>query len=215
MAQTTAAALAAPAVASHRCRLHRVPPPRFSQRGPAAWHSTIPAWPQTPAARGDVAPPSKRHTRGATRASIAACLWPCGIGQTRLSRQRLLAASVGAVAVACWAPWWATRSARATGAPPPRCWARWWQLCLNRDRKTHPHPDHLPGARAPGDGSSRVFTRSQPPAVGTRWCCRARASRVADGAPCRRRSSPASAPVPDGFATRLRGHAAVIALARG
>ena len=130
-------------------------------RSAAQHHPRLAANARSP---GDVAR-QPAGTPGAARGQHLQHLWPCGIhqageqaapGRRRGGRGRWRAGRR-----------WATRSARVTGAPPPRCW-RWWRLCRPRDRKrTRTQTTYRQVRVRLEDGSSRVFTRSQPACRGT------------------------------------------------
>ena len=150
MAQTTPAALAAPAVASSLqsctgcCRpLIACDARSVAQPSPPGRKRPQPAvmWPASPAGT----PVAQRA------ASICSTMWPCGIGPEPSSRQQQTSQRGAPWPVACWSAVVGNQIGKGNGRTAATVLgAVGGGYRRPRDRKTHPHPDHLPGARAPG-----------------------------------------------------------------
>jgi hypothetical protein len=146
VAQATPAALAAPAVASSLQAA-----PGAAARWPALPRSAAPpspAWPQTPAARGDVA----RQPAGTPVAQRAASICStCGrVESVQAIEQAAPATGVGAVAGGVLGAVVGNQIGKGNGRTAATVLGAVGGGYAGHEIETHPHPDHLPGARAPG-----------------------------------------------------------------
>ena len=184
MAQTTPAALAAPAVASSLQAAPGAAAPLASaapQRGAAA----SPAWPQTPAARGDVA----RQPAGMPVAQRAASICStCGrVESVQAIEQAAPATGVGAVVGNQIGKGNGRTAATVLGA------VGGGYAGHEIEKRTRTQTTYQVRVRLE-DGSSRVFTRSQPPAVGTPVVLQGKGFRVADEGTLPQAQQPQPAP---------------------
>ena len=192
MAQTTPAALAAPAVASSLQAAPGAAAPLASaapQRGAAP----SPAWPQTPAARGDVA----RQPAGMPVAQRAASICStCGrVESVQAIEQAAPATGVGAVAGGVLGAVVGNQIGKGNGRTAATVLGAVGGGYAGHEieKRTRTQTTYQVRVRLE-DGSSRVFTRSQPPAVGTPVVLQGKGFRVADEGAMPQAQQPQPAP---------------------
>ena len=175
MAQTTPAALAAPAVASSL------------QAAPS------PAWPQTSAARGDMA----RQPAGMPVAQRAASICStCGrVESVQAIEQAAPATGVGAVAGGVLGAVVGNQIGKGNGRTAATVLGAVGGGYAGHEieKRTSTQTTYQVRVRLE-DGSSRVFTRSQPPAVGTPVVLQGKGFRVADEGTLPQAQQPQPAP---------------------
>ena len=175
MAQTTPAALAAPAVASSL------------QAAPS------PAWPQTSAARGDMA----RQPAGMPVAQRAASICStCGrVESVQAIEQAAPATGVGAVAGGVLGAVVGNQIGKGNGRTAATVLGAVGGGYAGHEieKRTRTQTTYQVRVRLE-DGSSRVFTRSQPPAVGTPVVLQGKGFRVADEGTLPQAQQPQPAP---------------------
>ena len=175
MAQTTPAALAAPAVASSL------------QAAPS------PAWPQTSAARGDMA----RQPAGTPVAQRAASICStCGrVESVQAIEQAAPATGVGAVAGGVLGAVVGNQIGKGNGRTAATVLGAVGGGYAGHEieKRTRTQTTYQVRVRLE-DGSSRVFTRSQPPAVGTPVVLQGKGFRVADEGTLPQAQQPQPAP---------------------
>lgn len=178
MAQAMPAALAAPAVASSLQAAPGAAAPLASaapQRGAAP----SPAWPQTPAARGDVV----RQPAGMPVAQRAASICStCGrVESVQAIEQAAPATGVGAVAGGVLGAVVGNQIGKGNGRTAATVLGAVGGGYAGHEieKRTRTQTTYQVRVRLE-DGSSRVFTRSQPPAVGTPVVLQGKGFRVAD-----------------------------------
>ena len=175
VAQATPAALAAPAVASSL------------QAAPS------PAWPQTPAARGDVA----RQPAGMPVAQRAASICStCGrVESVQAIEQAAPATGVGAVAGGVLGAVVGNQIGKGNGRTAATVLGAVGGGYAGHEieKRTRTQTTYQVRVRLE-DGSSRVFTRSQPPAVGTPVVLQGKGFRVADEGTLPQAQQPQPAP---------------------
>ena len=192
VAQATPAALAAPAGASSlqaapggTAPLASAPP----QRGAAP----SPAWPQTPAARGDVA----RQPAGMPVAQRAASICStCGrVESVQAIEQAAPATGVGAVAGGVLGAVVGNQIGKGNGRTAATVLGAVGGGYAGHEieKRTRTQTTYQVRVRLE-DGSSRVFTRSQPPAVGTPVVLQGKGFRVADEGAMPQAQQPQPAP---------------------
>lgn len=192
MAQTMPAALAAPAVASSLQAAPGAAAPLASappQRGAAP----SPTWPQTPAARGDVA----RQPAGTPVAQRAASICStCGrVESVQAIEQAAPATGVGAVAGGVLGAVVGNQIGKGNGRTAATVLGAVGGGYAGHEieKRTRSQTTYQVRVRLE-DGSSRVFTRSQPPAVGTPVVLQGKGFRVADEGTLPQAQQPQPAP---------------------
>ena len=192
VAQATPAALAAPAVASSLQAAPGAAAPLASaapQRGAAP----SPAWPQTPAARGDVA----RQPAGTPVAQRAASICStCGrVESVQAIEQAAPATGVGAVAGGVLGAVVGNQIGKGNGRTAATVLGAVGGGYAGHEieKRTRTQTTYQVRVRLE-DGSSRVFTRSQPPAVGTPVVLQGKGFRVADEGTLPQAQQPQPAP---------------------
>ena len=186
VAQATPVAVAAPAVASS---LQAAPGAVAPQRGAAP----SPAWPQTPAARGDVA----RQPAGTPVAQRAASICStCGrVESVQAIEQAAPATGVGAVAGGVLGAVVGNQIGKGNGRTAATVLGAVGGGYAGHEieKRTRTQTTYQVRVRLE-DGSSRVFTRSQPPAVGTPVVLQGKGFRVADEGAMPQAQQPQPAP---------------------
>lgn len=192
VAQAMPAALAAPAVASSLQAAPGAAAPLASaapQRGAAP----SPAWPQTPAARGDVA----RQPAGMPVAQRAANICStCGrVESVQAIEQAAPATGVGAVAGGVLGAVVGNQIGKGNGRTAATVLGAVGGGYAGHEieKRTRTQTTFQVRVRLE-DGSSRVFTRSQPPAVGTPVVLQGKGFRVADEGTLPQAQQPQPAP---------------------
>ena len=192
MAQTTAAALAAPAVASS-LQAAPVGTAPLASAAPQRGAAPAPAWPQTPAARGDVA----RQPAGTPVAQRAASICStCGrVESVQAIEQAAPATGVGAVAGGVLGAVVGNQIGKGNGRTAATVLGAVGGGYAGHEieKRTRTQTTYQVRVRLE-DGSSRVFTRSQPPAVGTPVVLQGKGFRVADEGTLPQAQQPQPAP---------------------
>ena len=192
VAQATPAALAAPAGASSLQSAPGGTAP-LASAVPHRGAAPSPAWPQTPAARGDVA----RQPAGTPVAQRAASICStCGrVESVQAIEQAAPATGVGAVAGGVLGAVVGNQIGKGNGRTAATVLGAVGGGYAGHEieKRTRTQTTYQVRVRLE-DGSSRVFTRSQPPAVGTPVVLQGKGFRVADEGTMPQAQQPQPAP---------------------
>lgn len=192
VAQATPAALAAPAGASSLQSAPGGTAP-LASAVPHRGAAPSPAWPQTPAARGDVA----RQPAGMPVAQRAASICStCGrVESVQAIEQAAPATGVGAVAGGVLGAVVGNQIGKGNGRTAATVLGAVGGGYAGHEieKRTRTQTTYQVRVRLE-DGSSRVFTRSQPPAVGTPVVLQGKGFRVADEGTMPQAQQPQPAP---------------------
>ena len=192
VAQATPAALAAPAGASSLQSAPGGTAP-LASAVPHRGAAPAPAWPQTPAARGDVA----RQPAGTPVAQRAASICStCGrVESVQAIEQAAPATGVGAVAGGVLGAVVGNQIGKGNGRTAATVLGAVGGGYAGHEieKRTRTQTTYQVRVRLE-DGSSRVFTRSQPPAVGTPVVLQGKGFRVADEGTLPQAQQPQPAP---------------------